>query len=149
MNARRWLEHGLSVAVAGLFLAAAVPKIADPASFAKVIHAYKLTPDSWVNLLAVFLPWLELVAAIAVLTPGAHRRAGLWLCTAMLVVFTTAQVVNIQRGVKGTCGCFGSSTEPVGRWHLVVNVVAVVVSLSSMRVRVGECARARPGARRR
>ena len=114
MNTRRCLEHGLSWAVAGLFLAAAIPKIIDPASFAKVIHAYKLTPDAGVNLLAVFLPWLELVAAVALFLPGLNRRAGLWLCTLMLVVFTGAQVINILRGVKGTCGCFGSNSKPIG-----------------------------------
>ena len=126
MNTRRCLEHALSWAVAALFLAAAVPKIIDPASFAKVIHAYKLTPDAWVNLLAVFLPWLELIAAVALFLPGVNRRAGLWLCTLMLVLFTGAQVINILRGVQGTCGCFGSNSKPIGWPGVALNTAFLV-----------------------
>jgi hypothetical protein len=112
MNPSRLLEHLLSAAVAVLFLFAAGPKIAEPAAFAEVIHAYQLTPDAAVNVLAVFFPWWELVAALAALCVP-WRRAGLWLCVAMLVLFTGAQVINLQRGVKGSCGCFGKESKPI------------------------------------
>ena len=50
-----------------IFLAAALPKIADPPGFAKAIWAYGLFPPWSINPLALLLPWLELVC-------GGRRR---------------------------------------------------------------------------
>jgi uncharacterized membrane protein YphA (DoxX/SURF4 family) len=116
-----WLEYILCVAMAALFLVAAVPKISQPDEFAKAVHAYKMVPDVGVNLVAIFLPWVEAVAALALLGPRVWRRAGLALCLIMLLVFTAAQTINIFRGVKGTCGCFGNNSKPIGWSGVALN----------------------------
>lgn len=135
-------SHLPAWAVAALFLAAAAPKIAAPDEFAKAVHAYKMLPDGLVNLAALFLPWWELVAAIAIVAGARFRRAGLWICLVLLVVFTAAQTINIFRGVKGTCGCFGSKSKPIGWTGVLMNsgfiaVGAVALAIDSRRRRTG------------
>ncbi len=66
-----WLAR---LSLAGVFLAAAAPKLADPAAFAAAIANYQAFPDVSVNLIATLVPTLELIGALALLTPW--RRGG-------------------------------------------------------------------------
>ena len=97
--------------LSGVFLLAAVPKIQDPAGFAKMVNNYQLAPGSMVNLVAHFLPWLELVAGVAVILPMARslRRAGLALIGIMLLVFIGAQLWAWAKGIDTACGCFSTT----------------------------------------
>ena len=63
------------VIVAVVFIAAALPKIVDPAGFAEDIRNYEVFPLWSSNLLAGVVPMLELTGAIAILT-GWKRRGG-------------------------------------------------------------------------
>lgn len=91
-----------------VFLAAALPKIADPPGFAEALHAYRLLPDAMLAPLALFLPWLELLAALALITGPARRSAALIALT-LLAVFMGALTINLARGNPVDCGCFGAS----------------------------------------
>ena len=93
-------------ALALVFAAAAFPKILQPAEFALAIFRYQLVPYDLVNLLAVFLPWLELVCALALILGCRWRQGALWLLLLMLIVFTTAIGINLYRGIDIACGCF-------------------------------------------
>ena len=79
MNALRspWVVGLSRVAIGLVFLAAARPKIADPAAFPPQVHHYRLTPFGLENLLAITLPWVELMAALAILlgVPSSSARA--------------------------------------------------------------------------
>ena len=52
--------------LAVIFLLASAPKIIAPREFAIAVFHYQLLPDAAINLMAIFLPWIELVAAIAI-----------------------------------------------------------------------------------
>jgi putative oxidoreductase len=106
-----------------VFLAAALPKIADPPGFAEALHAYRLLPDAALAPLALFLPWFELFIALALITGPARRSAAL-LALALLTVFMGALAINLARGNPVDCGCFGAS--PVVR--------SVAERLRSMRL---------------
>jgi len=64
------LHWALGIGLGGVFVYASLDKIAQPAEFAKIIYHYRiLGPDFdtgplMANLLAVTLPWLELVAGL-------------------------------------------------------------------------------------
>lgn len=88
------------------FVYAAVAKIADPPSFAHEIFNYRLLPDVAVNALALWLPWIELLAGIAVLA-GLWRKPSGVILSALLVVFIGALSINLARGRAIDCGCFG------------------------------------------
>lgn len=112
--------------LAGVFLAAAAPKLADPASFAAAIANYRAFPDALVNLVATLVPALELVGALALLTPW--RRGAALLLGALLLGFTALLAISLARGIDVACGCFGGAAEqasagdPVSPLHLLRNV---------------------------
>jgi uncharacterized membrane protein YphA (DoxX/SURF4 family) len=116
--------------LAGFFLYAAVPKIIDPAGFAKSIHGYQILPDGGINLLALFLPWVELLAALALLAAPGLRRGALALITLMLAVFTAAIASAVARGIDIDCGCFSTSGAGLraGWLHLGLDVVLLAIA---------------------
>ena len=101
-----WLCRAL---LAGVYLYAARPKIVDPAGFAKAISNYQILPDALVNPTAIYLPWLELIAALALLAVPALRRGATWLMAAMTAVFIAAIGIAMARGIDIDCGCFTTS----------------------------------------
>jgi uncharacterized membrane protein YphA (DoxX/SURF4 family) len=118
------------LALAGVFLYAAFPKIADPAGFAKSIFNYQLLPDAAINPLAIFLPWLELVCGVALLAAPPLRRGALFLIAGMLVVFVVAIGAAMLRGLNIDCGCF--STSGAGTQaalpHLVLDIALLLAA---------------------
>lgn len=107
-----------------VFLAAALPKIGDLAGFAGSVHNFHLEPllpVAATNLLAMTIPWVELVAGLALLL-GVHPRAGAVVYTALLLVFTAGIVAAMARGLSFECGCFGKAgAGTVGAWKLLEN----------------------------
>ena len=91
-----------------VFIAAALPKIADPPGFAKAIWAYALFPPWSLNPLALLLPWLELFCGLALCLGRWVRAAALW-SSALLLSFSLALTVNLARHHPIDCGCFGSA----------------------------------------
>lgn len=121
----RWLlEKPLTLWVrlvlGGVFVLASVDKILHPFAFAKSIGNYQILPDGLVNLMAIILPWIELIL-------GSLLIFGIWLPGAtvlvnlLLSVFFTALVFNMARGLNVDCGCFThSGTESASTsWYLV------------------------------
>ncbi len=102
----RTLDWLLRLALAGIFIAAAVVKIADPARFHAALLTYRMLPDTVAPAVALWLPWLELGTGVAILWPQ-HRRAALWLVIALNVVFLAAIGQAAARGLDIVCGCFG------------------------------------------
>lgn len=103
-----WLERLCRWGLAGIFLAAAFPKIMDPSGFAADISHYALVPDAVVNVMAVVLPWVEAVMGLALLSGFAAEGAGL-LAGVLLAVFLAALGQAWARGLDIECGCFGHS----------------------------------------
>ncbi len=123
-----WLARG---ALAGVFLYAAMPKIRDPAGFAKSIFNYQLLPDAAINPLALFLPWLELIAAVALLAAPRLRRGAVWLLGGMLAFFIAAIVSAMARGLNIDCGCFSTTGEGsrAALPHLVLNFLLLAAAI--------------------
>jgi putative oxidoreductase len=109
-----------------VFLVAAVPKIAQPEAFAVSIEAYEILPTAVVNIVAVVVPWVELLCAVF-LIGGARVRPSAALLGAMLLVFIVAISIAVLRGLNINCGCYGGSVgTPVG-WGKVLEDVALLV----------------------
>lgn len=115
--ALHWL---LGLVVGGVFVYASLDKIAHPADFARIVYHYQLIgpsqtiPPLVANLLAVVLPWVELVAGVALIT-GLWRREAALVSAAMLVMFIGAVGIALYRGIDiENCGCFSVSGEGRG-----------------------------------
>jgi putative oxidoreductase len=110
---RTWLRHPWSLRLSAwilgaVFLAAALPKLADPPGFAQALYAYRLLPQPFLAPLALALPWLEAGLALALLA-GLWRRSASLLALLLLLVFAGALSLNLARGNPVDCGCFGAS----------------------------------------
>ena len=86
-------------------MAAAIPKILDPPAFAHMIYNYKLAPGWAINALAITLPWVELLAGLALIL-GVWKREAAALIGLMLLAFIAAVGINLARGHAIDCGCF-------------------------------------------
>ncbi len=61
-----WLTVRAQIALGAVFVAAALPKLADPPGFAEAIWNYQLAPAmAWSTRSALTLPWLELLCGLA------------------------------------------------------------------------------------
>lgn len=103
-----WLLLGLRLLAGIVFIYASLDKIVHPDQFARVIYNYKILPGELINLLAIWLPWLELFAG-GFLILGLWLRASALLILLMLVIFMVAIGINVIRGVNLVCGCFTTS----------------------------------------
>ena len=130
-------------------MAAAVPKILDPPAFAHMIYNYKLIPGSAINALALTMPWVELLAGLALIF-GVWRREAALLIGLMLVVFIAAVGINLARGHAIDCGCFdvreAGKTEDQRladmRW-VIARDVGMLLMVGQLLLAAGREARAR------
>lgn len=94
-----------------IFIAAAWHKILHPDQFALSIAAYQILPLHYINLMAVILPWLELVAGVTLIL-GLWTRASALIMVGMNVMFIAALYLAIKSQVQMTsCGCFSAGAE--------------------------------------
>jgi uncharacterized membrane protein YphA (DoxX/SURF4 family) len=100
-----WLTVRTQIALGAVFVAAALPKIADPPGFAKAIWNYQLAPPWLVHPAALTLPWLELLCGLALCLGLWTRAAAAWV-SALLLVFLAALSLNLTRHHPVDCGCF-------------------------------------------
>lgn len=110
--ALRWI-------LAGVFAFAAWGKIMDPNGFVRAVANYQLLPTELVGPLALWLPWLELVAAIC-LACGFWAPGALLIIDGLLLLFLGALVASLVRGLDIGCGCFDLSAD--GRQSLIFAV---------------------------
>ncbi|PKN54023.1 MAG: DoxX family protein [Deltaproteobacteria bacterium HGW-Deltaproteobacteria-14] len=116
-----WLGLAARVYLGVVFLMACVHKIAHPEVFALDIAAYDFLPTELVNLLAITLPWVELVAGVMIIV-GIRARAAALLIAVMLVAFIIPLAVALVRGLDLSCGCFAPGVgeeDPISGWTLV------------------------------
>jgi uncharacterized membrane protein YphA (DoxX/SURF4 family) len=97
--ALRWL-------LGALMLWAAVSKLAQPTEFLGSIYAYDLPlPRALMQLVAVVLPWLELMCGL-LLIANVWSETALATIMGLLVVFVLATGQAWARGLDISCGCF-------------------------------------------
>jgi hypothetical protein len=137
------------IALACVFLWACAYKIVFPRSFAVAIFRYHLLPHGLINVAAVFIPWLELVTAVALLFGRRYVPAAAVITLGLLAVFTVAIGVNLVRGIDMGCGCFTSSPDAgaIGPKDIVKNII--MMALAAAVIWYSRCPpRTTPGAAR-
>ena len=106
----KWIELVIRWLFGMTFIYASYHKILEPAHFAKIIYGYYLFPEISINLIAIFLPYLEFVCGIALML-GIYPRSALLILQLLLFSFIVALSINWIRGHNFDCGCF-SFGEP-------------------------------------
>ncbi|MBI5480893.1 MAG: DoxX family membrane protein [Deltaproteobacteria bacterium] len=115
MRRLRYLRHPyvaliFRLALAAVFLWAGIAKAWNPQEFGLEIARYRMVPHNLINVMAITLPWIEIVAGV-LLVIGLWARAAALLCTGMMVVFIAAIISALQRGLDISCGCFGGGDQ--------------------------------------
>ena len=110
-----------------IFIIASYYKITDPLSFAKSIWYYHMVPGSLINLMALVLPWVELLAGIGLIV-GVGYRGSLLLITLLTAVFIAALISAVARGLSIDCGCFkaAGSGESSARNALIQDAIMTI-----------------------
>ena len=130
----------LRIAVVGIFLTAGVMKVWDFAharsatpDFTIAIQHYELLPPDASVLLAVYLPWLEVTAALALFT----RRLALGAAAALLALsamFLAAIGSAWWRGLNIACGCFGKDEATADYRLLILRDLALLAAVVILAV---------------
>lgn len=119
--AQWWLAAACRVAVGGFFVWTGVLKAWDPGLFLLAVRSYQLVGDPWAAIVALGLPWLEIVAGLALVT-GLARRGGALVVGSSLIFFIVVLSVSWARGLDIDCGCFGRGENHTDYpLHLLLN----------------------------
>lgn len=127
MRLHQWLMHSranalLAVAfrlyLGGLFIYASIYKITYPAVFAESIANYQLVPHVFVGLMAVTMPWMELLCGV-LLVVGVRARAASLMIVGLLVMFLFGVLWVLVMDIPVGCGCFHSQEAEIG-WLTVL-----------------------------
>lgn len=101
----KYLVLAARLILGAVFIYASLEKIQNPAGFAQAIYNYRMVPESLINIMAIVLPWLELICGVLIIV-GVFVRGSALLIGAMLAVFIVALSSAILRGLDISCGCF-------------------------------------------
>jgi uncharacterized membrane protein YphA (DoxX/SURF4 family) len=111
------------------FIVASLDKIIHPELFARAVYNYQLLPEVAVNVVALWIPWLELVGGVFLLL-GFWTPGSVLFLTGLLLVFLGALGFNLARGLDVACGCFSTSSKgPVTALTLLRDSLFLVVAL--------------------
>lgn len=132
-----WVVRIIRWIVGGLFIYAGALKAGDPAQFIRDIWNYHLVAEPAAYWIAAFVPYLEIVAGIALIT-GLQRRGAHLIIGSMLVVFIAFLVSAWARGLEISCGCFGTATPETTNYPWLITrdlllFAGVVVSAIATR----------------
>jgi uncharacterized membrane protein YphA (DoxX/SURF4 family) len=100
----------VAVIVGGVFVYAGASKISDPMHFGRDIQNFKIVPWSIAIRMAFYLPWLEIIAGLALIA-GFLRQGALTILTGLTVVFIGVTISAHLRGISLDCGCFGGASK--------------------------------------
>jgi uncharacterized membrane protein YphA (DoxX/SURF4 family) len=103
-----WLTIRVQIALGLIFVVAALSKLTDPPSFAHMIYNYRILPGGLINISALIMPWVEILAGLALIL-GVWTRAARTIIGLMLMMFIIAISWNLLRGNAIDCGCFDVS----------------------------------------
>jgi putative oxidoreductase len=95
-----------------------------------------MMPVAVEHLVAMTLPWIELVAALALIL-GVRARSGAMVAAALMAAFTLAVLIAMARGLDIECGCFGTADGTrVGIVKFLENgAMLALAAIGSLRAR--------------
>ncbi|UCD32405.1 MAG: DoxX family membrane protein [Desulfobacterales bacterium] len=123
-----WIEIALRWILGITFIYASYYKIMSPTDFAKIVYGYNLFPGVLINLIAIILPYVELISGLALLL-GIYPRSAALIINGLLLAFIFILTINILRGYEFDCGCF--STKKAGSPKLMVarDIIYLIMGL--------------------
>jgi len=119
-----WLGRLLLAVVFGY---AAVSKIAQPDDFAEAVSHYRILGPLSSAIAAMFLPWLEVVVAVALFVPR-FRLGSASLALLLNGLFLGATTWAWANDLNIDCGCFGTGSAPTAMGASILRNVGLLLT---------------------
>lgn len=125
----------------GWFFTTGLMKLPDPVSFQDSIRNFHILNDPWPALLAVGLPWFEILCGAGIVLRQLYVGS-LALVSGSLAIFIAAIASAWWRGLNIDCGCFGKLDAGISHsQHILLNTVLLgmgiwLLWLESRRLRM-------------
>jgi putative oxidoreductase len=123
-----WIEVVFRWVLGITFIYASYYKILSPTDFAKMVYGYNLFPEVLINLIAIFLPFLELISGLSLLL-GIYPRSAALIINGLLLAFIILLTINIIRGHEFDCGCFSARETGSPKMMVVRDVIYLILGL--------------------
>lgn len=117
------------LAAGAVFIWAGLLKVADPLEFAQDIANYHVFSRNLSFLIALVLPWLEILCGILVIV-GIFRMSSSLLLSCLLSLFLVLIAVTLIRGLDVECGCFGSIGRHVDFRLLITDFILLYLTVN-------------------
>jgi len=115
--AHSWVGLSVRVVVGVVFIYASISKIARPMDFAWNIAMYQMIHYKNIYLVALILPWVELICGVTLIC-GLWTRGSAVVVCGMCVMFIWALVHAITHEIEMTgCGCFSQAGAKALKAH--------------------------------
>ena len=128
-----WIELTARWILGITFIYASLHKIISPADFAKIVYGYDLFPEMFINLIAIVIPFLELVTGFALII-GLYPRSAAIIINILLLFFITVLAINLIRGHEFDCGCFSAGQSGYTSSSEVTLVRDVIYFILGMQI---------------
>ncbi|MEJ2628071.1 MAG: MauE/DoxX family redox-associated membrane protein [bacterium] len=126
---KKWMAIILRFGFGILFLYSSYHKILHPWEFSFDVENYRIVGEGLSRLIAVWIPYLELIVALLLIS-------GIWLKEAILMNYLLMQlffILVIQAYIRGldiNCGCFHTGGEgTIGPVKIIENLIFLGLSV--------------------
>ena len=115
------------ILIGGILIYASIDKIYDPGSFARAIDNYHIIPFGLENIMAIILPWVELIVGLCLIF-GLFIDGAAFLVIVMMVIFISAITIAILSGYNIECGCGLKPGELVGVQKIIEDITYLILA---------------------
>ena len=112
------ISQGLGIVFGCLLLLSSITKLQNSYAFLATLDQYELLGPRVVPVVAILLPFVELMLG-ACLIVGVARRAAWILVAVLFTIFVGVLASVAYRGLHTTCGCFGPLDSSDVTWTTV------------------------------
>ena len=118
----RYLIVTTRIILGAVFLWASFGKILEPGDFARSISNYHIVPFGIENIVALILPWLELLIGMGLIL-GIMVDGSVQISAILLTMFILMIGQAMLRGFNIECGCGLKEGEMIGLNKILENIV--------------------------
>jgi|TARA_B100000678_G_C17921449_1_gene387524 uncharacterized membrane protein YphA (DoxX/SURF4 family) len=120
----RYLIVITRIILGAVFLWASFGKILEPGDFARSISNYHIVPFGIENIIALILPWLELLIGMGLIL-GIMVDGSVQISAILLIMFILMIGQAMLRGFNIECGCGLKEGEMIGLNKILENIVFI------------------------
>ncbi|MED7955121.1 MauE/DoxX family redox-associated membrane protein [Streptomyces sp. BE303] len=118
--------------VALVFAVSALAKLRAPGDFASALRAMAVVPRRLNRPVVIAVPLVEAAVALLVWLPGPVATWAFAAAGGLLALFAAVLVSVLWRRIDVSCPCFGAAGVPVGRAHVVRNLLLAGVAAAGL-----------------